>query len=256
MCVDVILPCVQIDQSLIKSLRSLERQTFTNIKVYLVINSKEILAETETISKILDDFLNLKIITVDGTLKKGAWFARNIGISNSNSRFVAFLDCGDEFYQDHIADALDLLVASDADIYYCSYLNQNVNKVWHEFRRCDMKLTLFDLVTLCPIGTSTVVLKRDVNPEFPAIMLRHDLACWGKLFLERYSFVNNPKVNVQRNVLNNSLSSKKYKTLKYYYYVYINVFGARLTTILYWFAALLLRHFLRVFRRRSGYPQF
>ena len=255
-CVDVIIPCVQIDDDLVKSLKSVEHQTFTNIKVYLVINSKQALAENEKISKILENFLNLSITIVNGTKNKGAWFARNVGISHSNSKFIAFLDSGDEFYQNHICDSLNFLVETKSDIYYCSYINQSVNKTWHEFRKCEKKLTLYDLVTYCPIGTSTVVLKRNVNPIFPSIMLRHDLGCWGKLFLEGCSFIYNPKVNVQRNISNNSLSSKKYKSLKYYYYVYTNIFGAKLTTTLYWFAALILRHSLRIFRRKSGHPQF
>ena len=63
-CVDVIIPCVQIDDDLVKSLKSVEHQTFTNIKVYLVINSKQALAENEKISKILENFLNLSITIV------------------------------------------------------------------------------------------------------------------------------------------------------------------------------------------------
>ena len=81
------------DNLLIKSLRSLEQQTYKDFKTLIILD--ECWENTKKI--IIENNFNLDIRTVDKKNKNGLSEAKNLGLSLINTELVTFLD-GDDLY--------------------------------------------------------------------------------------------------------------------------------------------------------------
>ncbi len=93
--IDIIIPNYNKGKYLNQCLRSIITQTYKNWKIYLIDdnsidNSKEILSKYKNIN-------NIKIIYLN--TNRGPAFCRNLGIKNSNSELIAFMDA-DDFWPD------------------------------------------------------------------------------------------------------------------------------------------------------------
>lgn len=86
------------DNLLVRSLESLENQTYKNFKSLIVLD--DCWSETkETISKFVDT-LNLKI--VEKKERSGLSFAKNLGLSFIDTEYVCFLDADDLYCEEKL----------------------------------------------------------------------------------------------------------------------------------------------------------
>ena len=133
--------------------------------------------------------------------------ARNIGIDNSFSEFIAVLDSDDEYHSNHLNVAIDCLQKNNADFYCCAYINKQEDGI-KEIRRPDEEVTVSSLLDQSNIGHSTVVYRSELNIRYPEIGRRHDFAAWLQLFSFGQKYVSNNEVYVTRHKRPNSFSSK------------------------------------------------
>ena len=230
------------------SLLSALNQNFKSFEI-IVINN---VGKKITNKKILNKIKSKKIRYFDLKKKKYVYELRNFGINKSKSQFISILDSDDFFAKNHLSEAYKILKKNFFKFYFTSYINFNLDNRKSDLRKTVTKLTLFDLLTFCPIGHSTVIFnKKFINRYYP-IKYRHDLATWSKLLVlkKRDIYINN-KSKIIRTIHSKNLSKNKLKLLKYYFIVYQKYFNLNIFQIIFYSLSLIIRHALRYFNSNN-----
>jgi glycosyltransferase involved in cell wall biosynthesis len=93
--IDVIIPAYNAHSTILKTLLSLNMQTFKNNLNIIIVNDHSDFNYKE----IIDKFKNkLMIKEYDLSVNKGPGFARQFGLEHSNNEFIIFIDSDDELY--------------------------------------------------------------------------------------------------------------------------------------------------------------
>ena len=91
--IDVIIPAYNCSKTIGRTLSSLVAQTDNNFNVIIVDD-----CSTEDFSNIVNDYKKLlNIIYIKNDVNMGAGMSRQVGINNSLSKFIVFLDSDDMF---------------------------------------------------------------------------------------------------------------------------------------------------------------
>ena len=69
----------------------------------------------------------VRIVVSD--IKNNAARARNLGIRETKSEFIAVLDSDDEYLADHIPNALHTLASCNGDFLLCLFINKSKRKL-------------------------------------------------------------------------------------------------------------------------------
>lgn len=160
--ISVIIPTYNRCKLLIRSVRSVLKQSYKNIEV-IVIDDCSTDKTEEYIKKIKDN--RLKYIKL--RKNHGACYARNIGISKAKGDFIAFQDSDDIFYKNKLEIQLKNLLNNKSDLDFCK-LKVIVNKnIWNfPNDEQDKKITRGNILNeLCKgniISTQSILVKREV----------------------------------------------------------------------------------------------
>ena len=92
----VIIPLYNKENLIEQTISGLLDQSFTDFEV-IIVNDGSTDNSLEKINHLIDN--RFKIINQDN---KGASFARNIGIENSNGNYIALLDADDYWNTNHL----------------------------------------------------------------------------------------------------------------------------------------------------------
>ena len=160
--ISVIIPTYNRCKLLIRSVRSVLKQSYKNIEV-IVIDDCSTDKTEEYIKKIKDN--RLKYIKL--RKNHGACYARNIGICKAKGEFIAFQDSDDIFYKDKLEIQLKNMLKNKSDIDLCK-LKVIVNKnIWNfPNDEQDKKIIRGNILNeLCKgniISTQSILVKREV----------------------------------------------------------------------------------------------
>ena len=111
--VSVVIPNYNSGYFLVDCLESVFAQEYKNLEVIVIDDGS-----TDNSKEILEAYQNrIQLIT---TANYGAATARNIGISKARGKFLAFLDSDDLWEQDKILLQMEMMLAGDYDLIYCS----------------------------------------------------------------------------------------------------------------------------------------
>jgi glycosyltransferase involved in cell wall biosynthesis len=120
------------DSLLLKSIESLENQTYKNFKTIIVLD--ECWVNTELL--ILSKKYNLDILIVSKTKKTGLSNAKNHGLKFVETEWVAFLD-GDDFYLPYkLEEQINYIKNNKVDFLGCHSWNINNNDEDNLFPSC------------------------------------------------------------------------------------------------------------------------
>lgn len=231
--ISVVLPFHKNLLLLNRSLQSIEKQEFMPEEVFVIDNSAE---------GILDEFSYSGSIKLQGILKiisvrrrQSGALARNVGIKKAKKgNLIALLDSGDIWHPTHLRNAHDAIAENKDEerlIYYPSYINWDIVDGKYLIRHSHKIENRNDILKLCPLGTSSVVIKSDVNIKFPSYRLRHDLALWVELIDAGFKLIHSPNINMVRVIEKESLSRNIFAKVYYQFKVYGNAVGYRLPLI-------------------------
>ena len=160
--ISVIIPTYNRCKLLIRSVRSVLKQSYKNIEV-IVIDDCSTDKTEEYIKKIKDN--RLKYIKL--RKNHGACYARNIGICKAKGEFIAFQDSDDIFYKDKLEIQLKNMLKNKSDLDFCK-LKVIVNKnIWNfPNDEQDKKIIRGNILNeLCKgniISTQSILVKREV----------------------------------------------------------------------------------------------
>jgi glycosyltransferase involved in cell wall biosynthesis len=98
----VVIPLFNKEKDILATINSVLNQSYSNFEVIIIDDGSTDLS-VEIINKIKDDRINLFT-----KKNEGVSIARNLGVANASSTFIAFLDADDYWYPDHL-EKLDSL---------------------------------------------------------------------------------------------------------------------------------------------------
>ena len=139
------------------------------------------LIKIRAIHQILTKYKDAKI---QNQKKEGAGNSRNIGISNSNGKYIAFLDADDTWEKNKLEKQIKFMDTKNLDISHTSYYIVDEKNIILGKRFAKNFFLLKELLKSCDIGLSTVVIKKELISDeikFPALKTKEDFVLWLKL---------------------------------------------------------------------------
>ena len=212
--VSVIIPVYNSERYIERTINSVLNQTYKYIEIMVVDD-----CSTDKSAKIVHELQqnNNKIIYTKFKINQGVAVARNTALSLAKGRYVAFLDSDDIWYQKKIEQQLILMHDKHASFSYTAIEMINDNDAIIKAKRTVKEKVDYDLLLHnTMIATSSVVIDRGILGDFKMPLLRsgQDYATWLILLKKcKYAYGINETL-VQYRVRNDSLSSKKLKSIQ------------------------------------------
>ena len=158
--VSIIIPYHKKKNSISNTIKSVLNQTYKNFEIIIIYddNNNDDLDLIEQLKK-----KDNRIKIIKNIKRMGAGKSRNIGINNSNGKFIAFLDADDTWQTQKLSKQINFMELNNYDVTHTSYsiINENQKVIGSRIARNFLELK--DLLKSCDIGTSTVIIKKKFN---------------------------------------------------------------------------------------------
>ena len=159
--------------------------------------------------------IDKRITVIKNNKNIGAGFSRNKGISISNGKYIAFLDCDDCWHPEKLEKQLNFMKDNKISFSFTSYDVINSKGEIIKNKKAPKKIMFKNLLIDCNIGLSTVILeKRLINDscQFPNLKTKEDFVLWLKISKKTDLYgIDVPLAKWRK--LNNSLSSNFFQKL-------------------------------------------
>lgn len=155
-------------------------------------------------------------------VNSGAGVARNNSINHANGEFIAFLDSDDQWLPQKLEKQIMFMIKNDLSLTYTDYSIINENQETLGIFRSPSKLNYKKMLRNDYIGFLTVVFNSNkLGKQFlPQIRKRQDWALLLKILKQIDFAYGLPEVLSIYKKRDSSISSKKYKLIKYIWSVY------------------------------------
>ena len=184
--ISVIIPYYKKKKYIINSIKSVLNQTYKNLEI-IIIYDDENKNDLNFIQKIKKK--DKRIFIIQNLKTMGAGESRNIGINNSKGKYIAFLDADDTWQNDKLDKQINFMKSNNYEITHTSYsiVDESQRIIGKRIARNFFRLN--ELLKSCDIGTSTVMIKKNLineNIKFASLKTKEDYVLWLKL-LEKNS---------------------------------------------------------------------
>ena len=229
--VSVITPAYNAEKTVEETYKSLKEQTFSNWE-WVVVND---CSKDKTLDILTDiQKADKRVVVIDCKNNGGAAVARNIAIEKAKGRFIAFVDADDLWKPTKLETQIKFMKDNSYSITCTDYDLFSEDKLVDSFRIKRSSFNYKQMLKRNNVGCSTVMYdssilgKRYMPLDAPK---REDHAAWIDITKDGTTIYKvNESLTLYR-VGNNSVSSKKFKLLKFQYILYrkhlkFNVFKA------------------------------
>ena len=227
--VSVIIPYYKKKKYITNSIKSVLNQTYENLEI-IIIYDDENQNDLDFIQEIKKK--DRRIFIIKNLKTMGAGESRNIGINNSKGQYIAFLDADDTWQNDKLNKQINFMKSNDYKITHTSYniVDESQRIIGKRIARNFFRLN--DLLKSCDIGTSTVILKKDLindNVKFASLKTKEDYVLWLKLLEKNAKIYGLDEILTFWTKSRSSLSSSTFQKLidgfrVYYKYMNFNYF--------------------------------
>lgn len=115
--ISIIIPVYNVEKYLANCIGSVIKQTYTNIEVLLINDGS-----TDNSQKICENYMERdKRVILINKENGGASDARNIGIKNSNGKYIAFVDSDDTIEENYVEYLYNLLLKYKTNMSIAAY---------------------------------------------------------------------------------------------------------------------------------------
>lgn len=222
--VSIIMPNYNGGKYLKETLESVLAQTYTNWELLFVDdcstdNSLEIINEYQARDERIKIFKKEK--------NTGAAQSRNYALREAKGRWIAFLDSDDLWREDKLEKQINFMKENECAFSFSWYevINAESEKL-NAFCPNQKEYTYKDILKHCSIGCLTAVYDREiigiVYMPVEAIK-REDFACWLSILRNGKTAKCLPETLAFYRVHSNSVSSNKFKMIKWQWNVYRKV---------------------------------
>ena len=210
--VSVIMPYYKKRIFFLLSLESVLNQTFQNFEIIIIYDDSDMFDLDYILEK---QKIDKRITVIKNNKNIGAGFSRNKGISISNGKYIAFLDCDDCWHPEKLEKQLNFMKDNKISFSFTSYDVINSKGEIIKNKKAPKKITFKNLLIDCNIGLSTVILEKRLindNCQFPNLKTKEDFVLWLKISKKRDLYgIDVPLAKWRK--LNNSLSSNFFQKL-------------------------------------------
>ncbi len=221
--VSIIMPNYNGEKFISKSIESVIVQTYKNWELIICDDcSKD--KSVEIIKKYCDIDERVKLYLNEKN--SGAAVTRNNAIEKARGRFIAFLDSDDLWVPEKLEKQIKFMIENNYS-FTCSnyYVIDENDELISDFRPKKGKYNRKDILKSNSIGCLTVIIDKNVidNVNMPtAAIKREDFACWLDV-LKKVEFCFNIDEFLAKYRKHTSVSSNKFKMMKYQWNVYRKV---------------------------------
>ena len=221
--ISVITPTYNCADFLGETIKSVQKQTYQKWEMIIVDdcstdNTKEI------VEKYMCNDTRIKYFCLEKN--SGAAVARTKAMEIANGNYMAFLDSDDIWTEDKLKKQLSLMEKYNIAFSCTSYEQideegKKLNKVMKSVPKVDYNRLLLD----CPVGNSTVMYNVEKMGKFevPNIRKRNDDALWLKMLKQEKYIYGIESVLAKYRIRKNSISSNKFKVIKYHWILYRDI---------------------------------
>ncbi len=217
--VTIIIPVYNREDTILRAVNSVLRQTYTNIEI-IIVDDCSTDSTVDVIKKCNDDRIRLVCLPHN----QGANFARNRGIERAKGQFIAFQDSDDEWLEDKLARQISYMLKENLNGSFCPYILCDGEKrqiIPYDYENSDFcsggleeRLKAGNIV-----GTPTLIVKRDVFSQiglFDEEMARLQDYEFVIRFVKKYrlGYINKPMVKAYK--MEKSISADKRALLDAY----------------------------------------
>jgi teichuronic acid biosynthesis glycosyltransferase TuaG len=222
--VTVVMPTFNAAQSVENSIQSVLRQTFQDIEL-VVVDDCSTDHTAALVAALADKHDNVRLIKSQVNSGSPAT-PRNIAIENARGRYIAFLDADDSWAPEKIERQVQLMESKGAAISCTGYEVRDVEGELVGRFVPPAVAGYRDLLSENTLGCSTVMIDSEqiTKPQFP-ICGHEDYALWLSLARQGWSVYSLPEVLATYQVTPGSVSSNKWRVLKYFWNIYRNLEG-------------------------------
>ena len=223
--ISVIIPYYKKKNSILKTVNSVLNQIYQNFEIIIIYDD-----ENNNDLNFINEIKNLdnRIFIIKNKKQMGAGNSRNIGINNSKGEFIAFLDADDTWKNDKLDKQINFMKINNYEASHTSYsiINERNEVIGNRTARNFFKLK--ELLKSCDIGTSTVMIKRNLinnDVKFAPLKTKEDFVLWLKLLQKNIKIYGLNEILTYWSRSNSSLSSSTMQKLIdgfSVYYKYMN----------------------------------
>ncbi|MDC3031140.1 glycosyltransferase family 2 protein [Candidatus Pelagibacter sp.] len=176
--ISIIVPYYKSEKYINKCINSVFNQSNKNYELIIVDDE-----HSENAKKILNKIKkkNKKVnIFKTHIPQSGVSIARNIGIKKSKGKFIAFLDSDDFWKKQKLEKQIKFMKKFNLDLSYTFYKDFNSKGIIRNIESNNYSYN--NLIKKCNIGTSSVILKKNLNIKFKNLNTKEDYCLWLELF--------------------------------------------------------------------------
>lgn len=230
----VIIPYYKKKKYIKKSIKSVLSQTYKNFEI-IVIYDDENKADLKYIKDLKKLDQRIRIFINNKNL--GAGESRNIGLINSQGKYICFLDADDTWKKNKLFFQINYMIMNKCSISHTTYEIRNSKEKYLGIRKARSFKNYKELLPSCDIGLSTVVAKKKIftnGIKFSKLKTKEDFVLWLKILKNNINIMGINKNLAIWRTTDNSLSSSSVQKIKDAFFVYFKYMNFNLIKSFYY----------------------
>lgn len=221
--VSIITPTYNCAKYIGETIEAVQAQTYNNWEMIIVDD-----CSSDTTQEIVKNYSDVdpRIHYIYREVNSGPAIARTEAMNIANGEYMAFCDSDDLWMPTKLEKQLKYMKEKDY-AFTCTAYEQidekgnGMDRVIDVVHKCDYNRLLLD----CPVGNSTVMysVKKMGKFEVPNIRKRNDDALWLQMLKKEPYIYGMSDVLMKYRIRNNSVSSNKFRVIKYHWILYRNI---------------------------------
>lgn len=232
--VSIITPMYNSEKYISEMIESVLKQTYKEWELIIVDD-----CSTDNSYKIVNRYVNIdsRIRLIKLESNKGPSDARNVGIKNSNGRYIAFLDSDDLWKKNKLEVQINYMISNNEAVTCTSYeiLSEGLEKKYGIFY-VPNKITYEKMLKRNYFSCDTVIIDRNkINNYYMEYYERHeDYVTWLKIIKQVEYASGIKEVLATYRVYDNTRSSNKISNIIPQFKIYYNIEKLGLIKSLYY----------------------
>lgn len=218
--VSIIMPTYNCAKFIARTLDSVQAQTYQNWELIIVDDCSK-----DNTREIVEGYMKkdsrIQYYLLDSN--SGAAVARTTAMQLAKGSYMAFLDSDDIWIPNKLERQINWMIDNEYAFSCTAYEQIDeednlLNRTIKTIKKTNYNRLLLD----CPVGNSTVVYDVEKMGKFevPNIRKRNDDALWLQMLKKEKYIWGMPDVLMKYRIRQNSISSNKFKVIKYHWILY------------------------------------
>ena len=221
--VSIITPTYNCAKFIAKTIESVQAQTYKNWEM-IIVDDRSKDNTKEIVEKYIknDDRIHYHLLDENS----GAAVARTTAMKLAKGSYMAFLDSDDIWMPDKLERQIRWMNENNCAFSCTAYeqideSDKPLDRIVKTVKKTDYNRLVLD----CPVGNSTVMYDVEKMGKFevPNIRKRNDDALWLQMLKKEKYIWGMPDVLMKYRIRQNSISSNKFKVIKYHWILYRDV---------------------------------